>query len=201
MKTDIIQVNSELEGHEAAVDAAERFSVYNNISGKEAMHIRLLTEETLSLVHGILDDFTGNFWLETEHTKKGLLCRLCLSADKLLNRDQESQFLSVSTSGRNENARGILGRIREVFRQSLQTESGTDDAFLQNMADAWAMNGTSGEAFWSLQSYRQSIAPKKESAEWDELEKSIIAKLADEVKVWLKSDVTEIAVEKYIARR
>ena len=208
MKTDVITVYSDLRGREEAMATAERFAEYNRIKGKDAMHLRLLTEETICMIHGILDDFRADFWLETEQTKRGLLCRICLSADKQANRKQEKHILSVSTSGRNENAKGIVGRIREVLRHSLQTESSEDEQFLKSINDACIGIGTGSSSyptpsadFWSLSLYRQNLSEKKDdkSEEWDELEKSIISRLADEVKVWLENDKTEVVIEKYFS--
>ena len=207
MKTDVIIIHGDLKGHNRAMQAEEKFAAYHEIEGKDAMHLRLLTEEAISMIHGILDDFRADFWLVSEQTKKGLLCRICISVEKQANREQEAHILSVSTSGKNESARGIMGKIREIFRRSLQSASDEDEEFLQSMNDAWIGNdiGRAGFSapdvnFWSLQMYRQEIESKKEvkTEEWDELEKSIIAKLADEVKVWLNSDSTEVTIEKLI---
>ena len=207
MKTDVITIHSDLSGREEALEAAERFAAYNGITGKDAMHLRLLTEETVSMINGILDNFTGEIWLESKKTKNGLLCLICLSANKQANRAQEEHILSVSTSGRNESSKGIAGKIREVIRHSLQASSTEDEAFLQSISDACMSigmcSGTStlpmpGVDYWSLQFYRQKIAEQKveKAEEWDELEKSIISNLADEVKVWLRSDSTEVVIEK-----
>jgi len=206
MKTDVITVYSDLRGREEAMDTAERFAAYNGIKGREAMHLRLLTEETICMIHGILEDFRADFWLETKQTKKGTLCMICLSADKQANKIQEKHILSVSTSGRNENAKGIAGRIREVIRHSLQTSSSEEESFLTSINDACLGIGTGSSSYpapsadyWSLRLYRQNLSAKKEAKaeEWDELEKSIISKLADEVKVWLENDRTEVVIEKY----
>lgn len=206
MKTDVITVYSDLRGREEAMDTAERFAAYNGIKGREAMHLRLLTEETICMIHGILEDFRADFWLETKQTKKGTLCMICLSADKQANRVQEKHILSVSTSGRNENAKGIAGRIREVIRHSLQTSSSEEESFLTSINDACLGIGTGSSSYpapsadyWSLRLYRQNLSAKKDAKveEWDELEKSIISKLADEVKVWLENDRTEVVIEKY----
>lgn len=206
MKTDIITVYSDLRGREEAMDTAERFAAYNGITGREAMHLRLLTEETICMIHGILEDFRADFWLETKQTKKGTLCMICLSADKQANKVQEKHILSVSTSGRNENAKGIAGRIREVIRRSLQTSSSEEESFLTSINDACLGIGTGSSSYpapsadyWSLRLYRQNLSAKKDAKaeEWDELEKSIISKLADEVKVWLENDRTEVVIEKY----
>jgi hypothetical protein len=109
----------------------------------------------------------------------------------------------VASSGKNESAKGIAGKIRELFRQSLQEASDDDAEYLSRMTDAWVGSGMAGAVdsnYWSLQMYRQQVSAKKteQKEEWDELEKSIIAKLADEVRVWLKADSTEIVAEKVI---
>ena len=208
MKTDIIEVCSDLRGKEAAMDAAERFAAYNRLTGKNAMHLRLLTEESVCMIHGIIDDFKGDFWIESRSVKDGLLCRICVLAKKSVSDDQEEMILSVSTSGKNESAKGILGKIREIIRWSVQTSDDENFRDMHNMADAWwgmgihtnemAQNMDKSSDYWSLRQYRENLAAVQENtdAEWDELEKSIIAKLADEVKVWLRSDSTEVVIEK-----
>ena len=208
MKTDVITINSNLESIDLTLEMGEKFAAYYGITGRDALHLRLLTEEMNSMIHGILEEFTGNFWLESEKTKKGLLCRICLSAEKQLNKKQESHMLSVASSGKNENAKGIMGKISELLRRSLQTATEEDDEFLNDMADAWMSSGSirnsfasPGEAYWSLQTYRNNISFQKhvKEEEWDELEKSIIAKLADEVKVWLDADTTKVVIEKLVS--
>ena len=203
MKTDIITITNDLQGLDAAIETEVKFAAYYGVTGRDALHLRLLTEEVISMIHGILDDFRGKFWLESEQTKKGLLCRICLLAEKQANQEQEAHFLSVSSSGKNENAKGVMGRIRELFRRSLQCADDEDEKFLLNMSDTFNSSGHTAHDtnYWSLQLYRQNVAEKKNERkeEWDELEKSIIAKLADEVRVWLKADATEIVVEKLIA--
>ena len=58
------------------------------------------------------------------------------------------------------------------------------------------------EQYWSLANYRNSLSRDSNDSkeEWDELEKSIIAKLSDDVKVWLRSDSTEVVIERLIKR-
>ena len=51
---------------------------------------------------------------------------------------------------------------------------------------------------WSLQEYRSAIEERKELAvePWDELEKSITAKLADEIKIFINGDQVEMEIDK-----
>ena len=210
MKTDMITITGDLSGMDLAIEAEEKFAAYYEITGRDALHLRLLTEETISMIHGILDDFRGQFWLESEKSRKGLLCRICLSAEKQANKEQESHMLSVASSGKNESARGVLGKIREIMRRSLQSATEEDEEYLKSMTDAWMSTGTQssgfaapGAAFWSLQSYRKSVSSERgtNAEAWDELEKSIIAKLSDEVKVWLDADATTVVIEKLLKDR
>ncbi len=209
MKSDVIQIYSDLRGKEEAIASAEKFIRYHRLDGKNAMHIRLLTEELVSMVHGIMDDFMGNLWFESENAEDGLHCRICLSTKKSANEQQDKQLLSVSTSRKNENAKGILGKIRESFRISAQNAA--DGMYINEFSamNNWFEMGAHRceitdtgleEAYWSLRSYRNQLEPDRTKAkeEWDELEKSIIAKVADDVKVWLKSDTTELVVDKLI---
>ena len=205
MKTDVISISSDLRGREEAMTAADRFIAYNGISGKNAMHIRLLTEETVCMVHGIMDGFVGELWLESSEKDGAKVCRICVSARKLADEAQESQLLSVSSSGRNESAKGIMGKLREMFRQSLQHNADGIVMGQDTRLDTWYSMGVSAgydpsAPYWTLNSYRTNVTADgaKYKAEWDELEKSVVAKLADDVKVWLKSDSTEIMIEKNI---
>ncbi|MBR1750582.1 MAG: hypothetical protein IJ740_19070 [Ruminococcus sp.] len=209
MKSDVIKIQSDLTGRDEAMQAAENFISYNGFEGKNAMHIRLLTEELVSMVHGIMDKFAGDLWFESEKTDEGVRCNICLSANKSVDPAQEEQMLSVASSGKNENAKGILGKIRESFRVSAQHSA--DGVYLEQYSalNSWygmgahrnELPGTNAsEAYWSLMRYRINLEANKAAAadEWDELEKSIIAKLADDVKVWLKSNTTEVVIEKLV---
>lgn len=205
MKTDVITIRSDLQGTEEALRAADKFCAYNDITGKNAKYIRLLTEETVSMVHGIMDGFKGKFWLETSDTKKGKLCMICVSASKGADLRQEEKLLNVSTSGKNESAKGVMGKIREAFRVSLQHNG--DGVYINEYGtmNSWYEMGMNRggsvyaeDPYWSLMSYRQGVEKNPADEEADELEQSIIGRLADDVKVWLRSNTTEVVIEKLL---
>ena len=198
MKTNVISITSDLAGRAEAMQEAERFSVYNGLTGKNAMHIRLLTEETISMVNGIVKDFEGDLWMESEPTPSGLLCRICVAANVSVSEGQEEQLLDIATSGKNTEAVGILGKIRQLFRWSLQ-QTDTTSSLQTNTLSSWYAMGVQDASYWSLRQYTQQLQQKQpEGEEWDELEKSIIAKLADEVRVGIRADRAEVVIEKYI---
>ena len=51
---------------------------------------------------------------------------------------------------------------------------------------------------WSLKAYRAAVAKNRDSEpeKWDELEKSITAKLADDVKIFIRGNNVEMVIEK-----
>lgn len=202
MKTDVISIYGNLEGQSAAMSEAEHFTEYLHLTGKKAMHIRLLTEEAIGMVHGIINGFKGDFWLESEQTENGTLCRICVTANADVSDRQEEKLLSVSTSGKNEDAKGIGGKIRQLLRWSIQH---TEDE--QEIKQSWFEMGcygthttglATGNYYWSLANYRNQVNsnPQSDEGDRDELEKSIIAKLADEVKVGIRSGKAEVIIEK-----
>ena len=198
MKTNVISITSDLAGRAEAMQEAERFSVYNGLTGKNAMHIRLLTEETISMVNGIVKDFEGDLWMESEPTPSGLLCRICVAANVSVSEGQEEQLLDIATSGKNTEAVGILGKIRQLFRWSLQ-QTDTTSSLQANTLSSWYAMGVQDASYWSLRQYTQQLQQQQpEGEEWDELEKSIIAKLADEVRVGIRAERAEVVIEKYI---
>lgn len=206
MKTDHIRLTSDLEGRTEALREAERFCGYHGLTGKQAMYLRLLTEESISMVNGILNGFEGEFWLESEQTDKGCLCRVCVSASVNVSEVQEEALLSVSSSGQNESARGIMGKVRQMFRWYLQQADAEAIAMsnpMNPLGNDWVTMGMGtgftpeSAAYWSLRQYTRNLADAAEKDDsWDELEKSIVAKIADEVRVGIHMDRAEVIIEK-----
>ena len=201
MRTNVIPVASDLSARADALYEAERFSAYNGLTGKDAMHVRLLTEETISMVDGIMKGFHGGLWLESEPTSTGILCRICVEADVNVNEGQEEKLLDIATSKKNEESVGILGKIRQIFRWTLQ-QTDSEASVMTGAVSPWYALGiqqnASAQAYWSLQQYSQRVQEEQPDSEaWDELEKSIIAKLADEVKVGIRSERAEVIIEKF----
>ena len=202
MRTNVIPVASDLSARADALFEAERFSAYNGLTGKDAMHVRLLTEETISMVDGIMKGFHGGLWLESEPTSTGLLCRICVEADVNVNEGQEEKLLDIATSKKNEESVGILGKIRQILRWTLQQTDSEASAMTGAVSPWYALGiqqNASAQAYWSLQQYSQRVQEEQPDSEaWDELEKSIIAKLADEVKVGIRSERAQVIIEKFI---
>ena len=119
--------------------------------------------------------------------------------DELMTSERREQLLSLSTSGENAAVKGIMSKIfLAVELMAVNYEA------VANMAPAstyefYHAGITTIQPFvdnaWSLETYRRQ-AEKQQGEAWDELEKSIVANIADDVVVGVTGRSVEIVVKK-----
>ena len=210
MKSDVITVNNRGDGIEEALAASSSSALYRGLGHREALHLRLLAEETLGMMRQITKEETAQFWVDSD----GKSFELHLVAHPSVTGAMRAELLKVATSGKNEAARGVMGKIRDRFNGALspETDEVVGDYYTQGLilppeymaADPTSYSMTAGIMTWSMQKYRESVKSEKPDSEkakekWDELEKSIVANLADEVRIGISKDKVEMTVYKKFA--
>ena len=191
MKSEVIAVSSKGRGMDAALAQADSTAQQMALSHRDAVHMHLLVEEMMSMVRSIIGQLEGRFWIETED--KGY--RLVLQMKSLMDSEQRAQLLSASTSGKNEAHRGIMGKIRAFFEPMPIDET---PAYL---AETIAPSSASGDLSWSMEAYRERLLRRKDASsdaqeEWDELEKSVVSHIADNVTVSIRGYDVELMILK-----
>ena len=203
MRTDEIQVSASGQGMEAALDQVEKLADYKQLSHKGRLHLRLLTEETMGMMRSLTGAQTGSFWIEDEE-KRGEF-RLHLMVMTRMNSVKREQLLSTATSGKNESARGLMGRIRDFFEQGSDEDvlGYGSPLILPDMIDLSTNPALDLE--WSMTRYESALTDRIEQdapgarEAWDELEKSVVAHVADEIKVSIRGDRVEMIIIKAVA--
>ena len=204
MTTEQVYVKNDGEGLDKALILAENFAKTVELSTRNSIHLRLLTEEVLGMVHAITGEFKAVFWLEGDAKE----CRILLKADTLMDSTKRKELISASSSGKNEAAKGIMGKIRELVEVGMENFDEIGQLQMQYGVNpmAYGNMGLDNEAMsqamltWSLKQYRESLS--EESSEeyyeeaWDELEKSVVANLADDVRVGIRNDKLQMTVFK-----
>jgi hypothetical protein len=191
MKSDVIAVSSREDKVELVLKHTERVAAYKDLSHKGALHLRLLAEEMMSMVRAIAGNVSGKFWIENEGDEYALHLRVETDADY----SAREKLISVSTTGENEAHRGFMGKIRAFFEPFE-----TAPAYFDPELDA-----TGSNMVWSMRSYqeqlRQYVSENRAGAAeaWDELEKSVISHVADDIKVSIRGRTVEMTVTKKIA--
>ena len=111
MKTDTILVSSRGREMETALKQAEKAAAYKGLGTKSALQLRLLTEEMMGLMRSITGETEGTFWIEDEEG----VYQLHLKTENRMDEKQKEELIAVSSEGRNEAAKGLMGKIRAFF--------------------------------------------------------------------------------------
>ena len=204
MKSNICKLNEDLTCLKAVLAEVEKVTTYNGLEDKKALRLRLLAEELCGMLPGLIENFSGSFWAENEGDDYEL--HVELKADDM-NIDLRDELLSVSKSGKNAAAKGIMGKIRAVAETMLLAAS--DPTFSVPCGDFYDYHGynmgfgyidptitiETGYIYsWSLFNYKTAVEEKED--EYAELERSIVAKLADDIIVGVRGNNVEIVVKK-----
>lgn len=194
MKSDVFKITQDMTDMEALLAETEKCAAYSGLDKKQTIRLRLLAEELVDMLPELLEYCSGEFWYECEGKKCEIHASVLL--DDMLSVDRE-KLMSVSKSGKNAAAKGIMSKIR-IAAETMFAEYMTmpPDAYY----DFYSM-GTVPEPFyysttWSLCQYKEAMEEKKDEVAWDELEKSIIANLADDVIVGLKGRNVDVIIKK-----
>ena len=199
MKTDVIIVSNQGTCMETALTQAEKVAAFKGLSAKDAIHLRLLTEEMMGLMRSVTGEKEGKFWIEDEDG----VYQLHLQVNTRMNSEKREQLLSASKTGRNESAKGLMGRLRDFFDRGADEDlasystpllmSGMDEHFSSTPTLDWE---------WSMMRYEEALSARvkmnDETAReaWDELEKSVVSKVADDVRVSIRGREVEMTIYK-----
>ena len=194
MKTDILMISSDGTNMDSALAQVDKVAAYKGLSLKNALYLRLLTEETMAMMRAITGNVNGEFWMEDEDQ----LYTLHLKVSTLMDENRREQLLAASTSGKNEATRGFMGKIRSFFEPSSSVP----------MFSA-GFGGGSPQMYnsyvWSMEDYRDQLRQYREQNQneakdaWDELEKSVVGHLADDVKVSIRGRTVEMTIVKKLS--
>ena len=200
MKTDMITVSSRGSQMEKALEQVEKVAAYKGLSEKDALHLRLLTEEMMGMMRSITGEPEGTFWIEDQDG----VYQLHLKVSTLLTSEKKEQLLAASSTGKNESARGLMGRIRDFFDWGGDADLAafSSPLLLPDMYEHTSSPTLDWE--WSMMKYETALSAMVEQNNpgaqeaWDELEKSVVKHVADDVKVSIRGGVAEMIIFKKI---
>ena len=200
MKTDIITITPEGEGISDALKETEKAAAFRGLDRKQTLRLRLLAEEMTGMLRTIVGEKPLKYWVESE----GNAFSLHLSALTRVDAETRKALLKTSTSGKNAAATGFMGRMRDYFTRVYDTNDinalANEIGYVGLVGYDASMDMSPNAMLygWSLNAYRQTVSEQKETEaeKWDELEKSITAKLADEIKIFIRKETVEMIIEK-----
>ncbi|WP_026518690.1 hypothetical protein [Butyrivibrio sp. MC2021] len=149
----------------------DRFIEDTLMKKRDALRLRLLTEEVLRLVGSILDEELVEMWLEGNSR----VAYITLTAENNLDANQREKLKSLAPEGAKE---GFFDKLISTF-----------------------IAAPPGEKRWSLKEYQEDLQKKKADDKysqeaWEDLERSLVANLADDIEISMKFEKVQMKVTK-----
>lgn len=199
MRSNVCKIDNSTKDLSAVLKESEKVAVYNELTHKQTLQLRLLCEEVNGMLPNIISEFKGNLWIEFENG----VCKIYVSVNiPEINADTKAELIGISKDKKNVAIFGLVGKIRNAIENFFLNE----DAALAFAAasEGCYLSAENCESIdytylWTLEQYR-NFAKKEEKAElWDELEKSVIASVADDIIVGVKGHQADIIIVKNFA--
>ena len=199
MKSNVCKIEKGVKDLDAILKESEMVATYNHLTHKQSLQLRLICEEMDGMLPSIIDDFDGDFWIEYEDgvCKVNALVNFAEFSPK-----KKEDLINLSKNKKNAMATGIIGKIRSLIEDFFMGDEGAKacgaiPSFYQS-ANEYNI-GLDHSYIWSLGEYKTSVKNENNEKAWDELEKSIIASIADDVIVGVKGRQASIVVIKKFA--
>ena len=187
MKSDVIRITSDGAGIAEALKQTEAVAVFKSLSKNDSIHLLLIAEEMTGMFKQLTGELTGEFWIEAE----GSDFHFHLRTSTEMNSEKREKLLAATTSGKNT-TKGFMSKVKSAFEAALcSMERGYSDSVDLGIVETGLNTGFS---VWTLSQYKTNVA-KEES---DELESSVVANLADEIKVSINGSNVEMIIEKSV---
>ncbi len=198
MKSDIITIKNDIkkEDIEKLLTQVEKLADFQNLTEKQAGHLRLMVEELLGFEKGILGFSEGEMHIENN----GMEYKICLHSDVQLDVWTREYAVDCSSTHKNAAYRGFKGKLRKIMDtmcdyDALSPSSMEVAGYLSPSNEIY--DAESYDHAWSMNEYKEQV--KENTAEWDMLEHSILANLADDVIVAARMNFIDIIVVKNFA--
>ena len=195
MRSNVCKIEKGTRDLGAILAESERVAEYNRLSHKQALQLRLLCEEIDGMLPNVIDDFEGELWIDFEDG----VCKVNVSVTiPDFNIDKKDELIGIAKNKKNSKAVGIVGKIRDAIENFFLDDLRMDVVAMSS--GSFGMSNTMDYAcLWRLEEYRNSVKKEEAAEAWDELEKSVIASVADDVTVGVKGKCAEIVIVKKFA--
>lgn len=195
MKTDKLWINGMTRRNNEVNDILQEFAANTGITGRDFLHMNLLTEETLGMAGQSLADFDGEIWLESipqgyeiileadVHETPGEAFRKQDSPDGLMKKIAEMLHCSYAFDDPDEIPEGMKEMLPDYFSYGIREE---------RPLAVWTGK-------WSLSAYRRNLLEHRSSSQeagnlLNELEQSIVATLSKEVTIGIRGHKIRLVI-------
>ena len=174
MRSDTILIDNQGNGFENVQKEVLKVAVYNELNPKETMQLQLCAEEMLSLAHSVTGEMEASFYVEC--TDKAF--SLHMTTETIMELEKRQLLLYAASSRKNDAAKGFLGKLRDILEQAMMSDTDVTGYDIPMTAMADLPSG-----------------PVRDP-EWDGYERSILRKVADNIRIGIRGGLVDVTVEK-----
>ena len=173
MQSEHVRLSDLQEQYDRVDGLLEDYLFRLNIKGKNAIRFSLLVEEALRLAKSITkDESVVEIWFEGNSR----VSHICLQLESNIDPDKQEQFISISTNKENSAGKTFFDELRAFF---IKPDAAT----------------------WTLSNYEAELLLKRANDKyaqesWDNLERSVLASLADDIDVSVKHNNVLMVITK-----
>lgn len=193
-KSLICPINDKEKDIARALKEVDDFSNYLKLDDNVTGHIRLLSEELLEMIDSVLDVEDGRFYIESED---GITFKIHLAVEAIVGDSAEKVLVKVSSSKENTAYKGVKGLLRQVMDFFGNAKYGSLPTIPDNAVGTGLYAGlTMQEDFceWSINQYLEEMKRDEKVENWDELEMSVLTKIAKDIKVNARREGVSIVI-------
>ncbi len=165
-RTDTIRIQANSDQIAAALETARAFAKKQRLDAKASGQLELMTEELIGIMGAIADDAEAKLWIDGSGHKY----RIHMSFPTHVGLEEYKRLLAISTSGKNEAATTLRGKIIETMATGIINRSSN-----QSEEFEWSLNDEPNAA---------------------QIGESILVALADDIKVNVTREKVEMLVIK-----
>ena len=196
MKSDVMVIGTNQEFTEKALDFTEQYA--GNLPPKAHLRLRLVAEEIMNLFRSVTGEAEAEYWIENNSN----IFTLHLDTKTIMHAQKRQELLDLSTTKENEAAKGFMGQILEAIELA-SIPYGERDALIKRYKKYGYLKQDidkySTDDLWKMSEYKSAVSecedPEFAKIYKDQLEKSILANLANEVTISIRGDKVSMAVE------
>jgi hypothetical protein len=172
MKSDVIQIDNKGNGFDNAITETKKIAEFRGLNHKESLRLQIMAEEMLGLARSVTGEMQASFWVESEDK----FFELHMTTKTVMDKEKRYQLLSSATSRKNEAANSFLGKLRDAFEEAMTAEA--DKTFYELPDDVMG----------------DFVTRHIDDQEWDRYERSILRRLADDIKIAIKGGLVSMTV-------
>ena len=197
MRSNICKIEKGVKDLGAILKESEKVAAYNGLDHKQTLQLRLLCEDIDGMLPKIIDDFDGDFWIDFEDG----VCKVNVSIRfAQFTSSKKKELLSLSKNKKNAAVKGIVAKISAAIEEFFLDEDNISAMGMVSQYDNMTMGNCLEYSYcWTLDQYKSSVRKAEKAEAWDELEKSVIATIADDIIIGVRGLQADITIVKKFA--